>query len=98
MQSPIIQKLLDWYAKHQRDFPWRQFPDPYPVWVSEIMAQQTRLDTMLPYFQRWMERFPSISALAQASQQEVAAAYEESDFIPQDEGFDQMSLSDGAHL
>jgi A/G-specific adenine glycosylase len=76
MQSPIIQKLLDWYAKHQRDFPWRQFPDPYPVWVSEIMAQQTRLDTMLPYFQRWMERFPSISALAQASQQDVLNLWE----------------------
>ena len=76
MKSPISQKLLDWYAQNQREFPWRQFPDPYPVWVSEIMAQQTRLETMLPYFQRWMERFPSISALAQASQQEVLNLWE----------------------
>jgi len=76
MISPISQKLLHWYSQNQRDFPWRQYPDPYPVWVSEIMAQQTRLETMLPYFQRWMERFPSISALAQASQQEVLNLWE----------------------
>jgi len=76
MPSPFSQKLLTWYAEHQRKFPWRQHPAPYPVWVSEIMAQQTRLETMLPYFQRWMQRFPSISALAEASQQDVLNLWE----------------------
>jgi A/G-specific adenine glycosylase len=76
MQTTIAQKLLRWYHQHQRLFPWRQQPDPYPVWVLEIMAQQTRLETVLPYFARWMERFPTIAALAQASQQEVLNLWE----------------------
>ena len=76
MQTKLSQKLLDWYRQHSRSFPWRDHPDPYQVWVSEIMAQQTRLDTMLPYFQRWMEQFPTIAALAQASQQDVLNLWE----------------------
>jgi len=76
MQAEITQKLLEWYHQHQRNFPWRQQPEPYAVWVSEIMAQQTRLETVQPYFQRWMERFPSIAALASASQQEVLNMWE----------------------
>ncbi|HAY85305.1 MAG TPA: A/G-specific adenine glycosylase [Chloroflexi bacterium] len=76
MQTNLAQKLLRWYHQHQRSFPWREDPDPYPVWISEIMAQQTRLETMLPYFQRWMARFPSIAALAEASQQEVLNMWE----------------------
>jgi A/G-specific adenine glycosylase len=76
MQKKISQKLLFWYAQNQRNFPWRQQPDPYPVWVSEVMAQQTRLETMLPYFHNWMERFPTISALAIADQQEVLNLWE----------------------
>lgn len=76
VQKTISQKLLPWYQQHQRSFPWRQNPDPYPVWVSEIMAQQTRLETVLPYYQRWMERFPNLPALAQASQHEVLNLWE----------------------
>jgi len=76
MKTNISQKLLAWYAQHQRRFPWRQHPDPYAVWVSEIMAQQTRIETMLPYFQRWMERFPTIASLAQASQHDVLNMWE----------------------
>ena len=76
MQSKISRKLLDWYTQNQRQFPWRQHPEPYTVWVSEIMAQQTRLETMLPYFQRWIERFPTIPALADASQHEVLNLWE----------------------
>jgi A/G-specific adenine glycosylase len=68
--------LLGWYAQHARHLPWRANPKPYPVWVSEIMLQQTRVETVIPYFERWMSRFPDISTLAQASQQEVLAAWE----------------------
>lgn len=56
--------------------PWRGHSDPYAVWVSEIMLQQTRVETVIPYFERWMARFPSLQALAQASQQEVLQAWE----------------------
>jgi A/G-specific adenine glycosylase len=67
---------LAWFATHRRDLPWRRNPTPYAVWVAEIMAQQTRLETMLPYYQRWMARFPTILDLAAASQQDVLTLWE----------------------
>lgn len=76
MTTPIAQKLLDWYTQHKRDFPWRGHPDPYAVWVSEIMSQQTRLETILPYFNSWMARFPTIASLADADQHEVLNLWE----------------------
>jgi A/G-specific adenine glycosylase len=72
----IARLLLDWYARHARSLPWRDQPLPYRVWVSEIMLQQTRVDTVRPYFDRWMQRFPSLDALANASEQEVLHAWE----------------------
>ena len=68
--------LLEWYSQHARDLPWRNNPNPYAVWVSEIMLQQTRVETVIPYFKRWMETFPTIASLAIASQQEVLSAWE----------------------
>ncbi len=69
-------RLLDWYALNARSLPWRGRPDPYAVWVSEIMLQQTRVETVIPYYQLWMSRFPSVAALARADLQEVLAAWE----------------------
>jgi A/G-specific adenine glycosylase len=69
-------RLLDWYRQNKRILPWRDSPDPYAVWVSEIMLQQTRVETVLPYFERWMARFPTVEALAAASQEEVLALWE----------------------
>ncbi len=63
--------LLMWYGSQARDLPWRRTKDPYSIWVSEIMLQQTRVDTVIPYYQRFMERFPSAHSLAQASEDEV---------------------------
>ena len=68
--------LLSWYRAQGRSLPWRGHPDPYAVWVSEIMLQQTRVETVIPYFERWLERFPTIEALAQAGQQDVLALWE----------------------
>jgi A/G-specific adenine glycosylase len=76
MSFTLAQRLLDWYDQHARQLPWRTHPEPYRVLVSEIMLQQTRVETVLPYFERWMERFPDVQALAAASQQEVLAAWE----------------------
>jgi A/G-specific adenine glycosylase len=76
MQEPLSSLLLEWYAKNARVLPWRGHPDPYAVWVSEIMLQQTRVETVIPYFYRWMERFPSVGVLARASEQEVLAVWE----------------------
>lgn len=67
--------LLDWYASAGRELPWRSEPTPYRVWVSEIMCQQTRIATVLPYFERWMEAFPDPSSLAAASLDDVLALW-----------------------
>ena len=66
--------LLVWYDEHKRDLPWRKSRDPYAIWVSEIMLQQTRVDTVIPYWSRFLERFPTASALAEASEDEVLGA------------------------
>lgn len=68
--------LLDWYDSQKRDLPWRINRDPYRVWVSEIMLQQTRVDTVKPYYANFMEKFPTIEALAQASEEDVLKAWE----------------------
>lgn len=76
MISEFTQSLLNWYAEHARDLPWRGRVDPYATWVSEIMLQQTRVDTVIPYFERWMDRFPTVYDLAKAPQQEVLTVWE----------------------
>lgn len=79
MQLPVIdlhRRLLRWYARHARSLPWRGTRDPYRVWVSEIMLQQTRVETVIPYYRRWLRRFPTVRALAAASLGEVLALWE----------------------
>ena len=72
----LAELLLGWYAVNARRLPWRNHPDPYAVWVSEIMLQQTQVETVIPYFERWMARFPSLADLAAASEQDVLAVWE----------------------
>jgi len=74
--SRLASKLLSWYKKHGRTMPWRDHPDPYAVWVSEIMLQQTRVETVIPYFEKWMKLFPDINSLAKAREQDVLNAWE----------------------
>ena len=72
----IGRALLGWYAKHRRELPWRRSLDPYAVWVSEMMLQQTQVATVIPYFQRWMQRFPNVVALADAEESDVLHAWQ----------------------
>ena len=65
------QNLLDWYDASGRDLPWRHYSDPYAVWISEVMLQQTQVSAVVPYFERWMGRFPDVEALASANEQDV---------------------------
>lgn len=71
-----IQALIRWFKANRRDLPWREQPTPYAVWVSEVMLQQTRASVVIPYFEKWMERFPTIENLAAASQDEVIKLWE----------------------
>ncbi|MCM3591587.1 A/G-specific adenine glycosylase [Brevibacillus borstelensis] len=68
--------LLAWYDGQKRDLPWRINRDPYRIWVSEIMLQQTRVETVKPYYQNFMEKFPTVEALADAPEEEVLKAWE----------------------
>jgi len=71
-QLTAFQKsLLGWFRQYQRDLPWRRTKDPYRVWLSEIMLQQTRVATVIPYYERFLERFPDVHALAAAPPEEV---------------------------
>jgi A/G-specific adenine glycosylase len=78
IQSPksIPHRLLRWYARNSRPLPWRQTRDPYAVWVSEVMLQQTRVETVIPYYSRVLSRFPTVETLAKASPQKVLKAWE----------------------
>jgi len=68
--------LLDWYGRQGRDLPWRRSRDPYAIWVSEIMLQQTQVKTVIPYYDRWLHCFPTLQDLAQADQQQVLKAWQ----------------------
>ena len=72
----LASKLLDWYHANKRTLPWRGHPSAYAVWVSEIMLQQTRVEAVIPYFERWMRLFPTVQVLASASEQAVLNAWE----------------------
>lgn len=74
--SEMAGALLDWYTERLRDLPWRRTRDPYHIWVSEIMLQQTRVETVIPYYRRWIEQFPTLTALAEAPQERVLKAWE----------------------
>jgi len=77
MDKQIIRRrLLSWYTVHRRRLPWRETSDPYAIWVSEVMLQQTRVDTAIAYYLRFMKRFPTVSLLAQADLQEVLKLWE----------------------
>ena len=77
MINPIdTNALLKWYRENARDLPWRRSSDPYAIWVSEIMLQQTRVETVIPYFQRWMERFPTLEYVAEAEEDQVLGLWE----------------------
>jgi A/G-specific adenine glycosylase len=71
----LTRSLLDWYARTRRDLPWRRAVDPYAIWVSETMLQQTRTQTVLPYYERFMRELPTVQALAEASDERVLALW-----------------------
>ncbi len=69
--AELSEALLAWFKDHQRTLPWRSDPTPYKVWISEIMLQQTQVATVVPYFERWIDAFPDVDALARAPIEEV---------------------------
>jgi A/G-specific adenine glycosylase len=72
----IRRKLLGFYDRSHRDLPWRRTEDPYRIWISEVMLQQTRVEAVIPYYERWLARFPTVQALAEAPPDDVLKAWE----------------------
>lgn len=72
----IQEKLVSWFKKSQRDLPWRKTYDPYQVWISEIMLQQTQVATALPYFKRWLTELPTVKSVAEAKEDKVLKLWE----------------------
>lgn len=72
----LHQPLLAWYDANRRDLPWRRTRDPYAIWASEIMAQQTQVGTVIPYWERWLARFPTVEALASADDADVLSQWQ----------------------
>ena len=68
--------IATWYRANARDLPWRRTSDPYAIWISEIMCQQTQVKTVIPYWERWMTHFPNIQSLAEAPEQSILKAWE----------------------
>ena len=69
--AALARSLLDWYAVNRRDLPWRRTADPYHIWVAEVMLQQTQVATAIPYYERFLARFPTLTSLAEADSDEV---------------------------
>jgi A/G-specific adenine glycosylase len=72
----LVRRLRPWFLRHQRDLPWRRDRDPYRIWVSEVMLQQTQVATVIPYFARFLSAFPKLADLAAAEEQEVLRLWE----------------------
>src|SRR5438876_469217 len=72
----IARPLLRWFDAHARDLPWRRTRDPYVIWVSEVMLQQTQVASVVPYFERFLQTFPTLDALAAAQEQAVLRHWE----------------------
>lgn len=75
-QQALIRRLLDWYDRNSRPLPWRETAEPYRIWVAEIMLQQTQVATVLPYYRNFLDRFPTVNALAAAPLAEVLKVWE----------------------
>lgn len=74
--SEIVAPLLAWFSNNKRDLPWRQTYDPYHIWISEIMLQQTQMDRGIHYFKNWIEKFPDVNAIANSSEEEILKSWE----------------------
>src|SRR5512139_2362004 len=75
-KATLANALTRWFASHARDLPWRRTRDPYAIWVSEVMLQQTQVRTVVPYWERWMQTLPTIEALAAATPATVLKLWE----------------------
>jgi len=75
-KQKVRNALVNWYLEEKRDLPWRKTNDPYKIWVSEVMLQQTKVETVIPYYERFIKKYPSLEALASAEEEELLKQWE----------------------
>ncbi len=73
--ATVRKNLFGWYRRNRRDLPWRRTRDPYKIWISEAMLQQTRVETVIAYYQRFLDLFPTVASLAEAESDDVLGAW-----------------------
>jgi A/G-specific adenine glycosylase len=74
--EPWVQDILEWFQKNKRDLPWRKDRSPYKVWISEIMLQQTRVNAVIPYYNRFLEHYSTVESLAESSLEDLYRLWE----------------------
>ena len=74
--SRISNILLDWYQNNKRDLPWRNTKDPYKIWLSEVILQQTRVDQGLPYYLKFVSKYPKVGMLAEATEEDILRTWQ----------------------
>ena len=74
--SSIVSTLLDWYGENKRELPWRKTKDPYKIWLSEVMLQQTQVETVIPYFNRWIKKYPRFIDVFNANESDLLKLWE----------------------
>src|ERR1043166_4207016 len=75
-RTAIVRRLLTWFEGHARDLPWRKTRNPYAIWISEIMLQQTQVKTVIPFWERWLRELPTVESLAGASSEKIHRLWE----------------------
>ena len=75
-KKQVRNALVSWFLEEKRDLPWRKTTDPYKIWVSEVMLQQTKVDTVIPYYERFIAKYPSLESLANADEGELLKEWE----------------------
>jgi len=74
--NPIAEKLLKWYRANARNLPWRNTKDPYKIWISEIMLQQTTVNAVIPYYKKWIRKYPTVDHVAESSVQDILKSWQ----------------------
>ncbi|NQV36937.1 MAG: A/G-specific adenine glycosylase [Candidatus Marinimicrobia bacterium] len=88
----ISQQVLSWYYENKRDLPWRTTNDPYNIWLSEIMLQQTQVDTVIPYYNKWIEKFPTLRQVANSNLDDVLKMWEGLGYYSRGRNFHKSAL------
>ena len=94
----ISKEILNWYDKNKRDLPWRKTSNPYKIWLSEVMLQQTRVETVIPYYNNWLQNYKTIQSVAHANLDELLKICDAGRFGPDASKVQDKLLDDAKNI